>query len=162
MNIFVLDLDLKKCAQAHCDQHVIKMILESAQILSTVCAQYSIKTPYKPTHQNHPCVKWAAASEQNWLWLKQLAAELNREYQYRYQCTKNHRSFDIILSLKKPPLPNIGLTEFAQAMPEKYQISNNPVQAYRSYYVGEKSSFAKWTRRKPPQWYCKLMENKND
>jgi hypothetical protein len=36
MNIFVLDLDPRRCARYHCDFHVGKMITETAQILSTV------------------------------------------------------------------------------------------------------------------------------
>ena len=35
MNIFLLDKDLRKAAQAHADKHVVKMILEACQLLYT-------------------------------------------------------------------------------------------------------------------------------
>lgn len=35
MNIFLLDLDPKKAAQAHADKHVVKMLLEACQLLYT-------------------------------------------------------------------------------------------------------------------------------
>ncbi len=67
----------------HCDQHLIKMILESTQILSTVLHLNDIKTLYKPSHQKHPCVIWTGQSLQNWLWLRKLTCALNEEYKYR-------------------------------------------------------------------------------
>ena len=45
-----------------------------------------------------------------------------------------------------------GLTEFAQAMPEKYKVPGNAVKAYRAFYLGEKMRFARWTRRRLPRW----------
>jgi hypothetical protein len=59
MNIFLLDSNIKKCAQYHCDKHVVKMILESAQILSTVLRLNGVDQGYKTTHANHPCTLWA-------------------------------------------------------------------------------------------------------
>jgi hypothetical protein len=66
INIFVLDLDIPTCAAYHADQHVIKMVLESAQMLCTVLSGYGVATPYKPTHARHPCTLWAGASLANW------------------------------------------------------------------------------------------------
>lgn len=60
MNIFALHQDPQIAAQMHCDKHVVKMILESAHMLSTICGE-----GYKPTHQNHPCTKWARSSRSN-------------------------------------------------------------------------------------------------
>jgi len=84
MNIFILDADIKKCAEYHCDQHVIKMILESVQILCTVLYKKGISSPYRPTHQKHPCVLWVEHSYDNFIWLKNLAVTLNQEYRYRF------------------------------------------------------------------------------
>lgn len=67
MNIFVLDTDTKKCARYHCDQHVVKMILESVQILCTALNKKDISTPYKSTHQKHPCVLWVEYSYDNFV-----------------------------------------------------------------------------------------------
>lgn len=69
MNIFVLDEDIEKCARYHCDQHVIKMILESAQMLCTALNKKGHSTPYRSTHSNHPCVLWVEQSHDNFCWL---------------------------------------------------------------------------------------------
>ena len=160
MNIFVLDESINKCAHYHCDKHVVKMILEYAQILSTTCLLTGIKTYYKPTHIKHPCVIWTKQSLQNWRWLKKLLNALNNEYKYRYNKTTDHRSFAVANRLKEPDLPSIGLIEFVQVMPERYKVKNNPIQAYRNYYVGMKSSFACWTRRRTPTWYKTIYGGK--
>jgi hypothetical protein len=154
MNIFLLDKNIAKCARYHCDKHVIKMILEYAQILSTVCYLNGIETIYKPTHVKHPCVIWAGKSIQNWRWLKRLAAALNAEYRYRYRTSKDHRAFQVIQDLSEPNVPSLGLTSFPQAMPIQYRIAEDPVQAYRNYYIGAKSKFAVWTRRRIPHWFA--------
>lgn len=154
MNIFLLDYNIKKCARYHCDKHVVKMILESAQILCTVCSQFGIKTPYSNTHVKHPCVLWTGQSIQNWRWLKKLAKALNDEFKYRYQHDENHKAYNVIKELKAPPLPNIGLTQHVQIMPSKYKVSQNAVLAYRKYYIGEKKQFAAWKKRKKPKWFA--------
>ena len=84
MNIFVLDTDIEICSQYHADQHVVKMILESAQMLCTVLNKNGIRAPYRSTHSNHPCTLWAGASLENWRWLRDLALALNQEYRYRF------------------------------------------------------------------------------
>lgn len=155
MNIFYLDQNIPRCARYHCDQHVIKMILESTQILSTVLHLYNIKAPYKPSHQNHPSVLWAAKSLQNWLWLRELILFLNKEYKYRYDSLVNHKSYEIAKKLKIPPLPDIGLIEHPQVMPEEYKVPGDPIKAYRNFYIFDKSRFAKWRKRTAPQWYLK-------
>lgn len=54
MNIFYLSRDPVLCAEMHCDKHVVKMILETAQLLSTAHWELGSTAPYKPTHKNHP------------------------------------------------------------------------------------------------------------
>jgi hypothetical protein len=152
MNIFVLDLDIRKCARYHCDQHVAKMILESAQIACTALNKKGFKTPYKSTHAKHPCVEWAGASFSNLQWLLKLARALNREYRYRYRTSKDHRSVSVLDRIRGMEFESIGLTDFPQAMPEQYKVPGDPVQAYRNFYVGEKLKFARWTRRRRPAW----------
>jgi len=153
MNIFFLDQDIKHCAQYHCDQHVIKMILESTQILSTVLHLNGINGPYKPSHQKHPCIVWARQSLQNWLWLRKLVFALNSEYKYRYDSVINHKSYDVSKILRVPPLPDIGLLEHPQIMPEEYKIPGDPINAYRNFYINCKSKFATWRKREKPNWY---------
>lgn len=133
MNIFVLDRDSRKAAQAHCDKHVVKMCLEYAQILSTVSGR-----GYKPTHKNHPCVKWAAASPAHYAWLYDLAVELGHEYTDRYG--KIHAS-TIKLDELPYPRPQPDPTWYALAMPEEYKVED-PVESYRNYYRGAKKRFA--------------------
>ena len=59
MNIFLLDWNTDVCAQYHCDKHVVKMILESTQMLSTVHSKYySDLAPYLPVHAKHPCTPY--------------------------------------------------------------------------------------------------------
>ena len=157
MNIFILDYNIKKCAEYHCDQHVIKMILESVQILCTALFKHGFKTPYKPTHQKHPCVLWAELSYDNFIWLKNLAKALNEEYKYRYNKKIDHKSITVLNDISGLEFKKHGLTEFAQAMPEKYKVKGNPVLAYRKFYVGEKMNFAKWSKRNIPFWVKELI-----
>jgi hypothetical protein len=152
MNIFVLDLNVETCARYHCDQHVVKMILESAQIACTALNERGFRTPYKSTHVKHPCVLWAGTSFANLQWLKKLARALNREYRYRYRTSEDHSSVAVIDQIEGMKFESTGLTAFAQAMPEKYKVPGDPVRAYRNFYVGEKLQFARWTRRRRPAW----------
>ena len=152
MNIFYLDSNIEACARYHCDKHVIKMILESAQILCTVLWMHNIYAPYQATHQHHPCVLWANESLSNWLWLKDLAASLNKEYRYRFNHEKNHKSYDVILNLENPPLADFGLTEQPRVMPDEFKQAD-PVRAYRAYYKNRKQHLAHWTKRAIPEWF---------
>lgn len=159
VNIFILDLNINTCARYHADQHVVKMILESAQMLCTVINTTGGRAPYKSTHTKHPCTLWAGRSLSNWQWLRRLALALNQEYRYRYQAAANHASADIIQKLTPPSISDIGLTEFAQAMPETYRVPGNAVLAYRRFYIGEKARFAKWTRRRVPKWFSACVND---
>lgn len=159
MNIFVLDTDIRKCARYHADQHVVKMILESAQMLCTVVNQNGGSSPYNTTHSSHPCTLWTGASLTNWEWLYRLALALNDEYKYRYRTTRSHKSAEVVKELSSPSIDDIGLTEFAQAMPEVYRVPGDAVKAYRRFYIEEKSRFAKWTRRREPGWFRNGLNN---
>ncbi len=152
MNIFFLDADTKKCAEYHVDKHVVKMAVESTQIL---CSAYYFTgeaefSPYKLTHGNHPCCVWARTSLSNWLWLKSLALSLCAEYTYRYG--KVHKCEAVINSLKTPALPDIGFTKVVCAMDEEYIISDDPIVNYRNYYKYGKSHLLNYKGRNPPEW----------
>ena len=152
MNIFILDEDVETCARYHCDQHVVKMILESAQLLCTALNKKGIDTPYRSTHQKHPCVLWVEESYDNFQWLASLAIALNDEYHYRYQKGQDHASMNVVREVLQHRFESKGLTPFAQAMPDEYKCATDPVAAYRAFYLGEKMGFAKWTRRPAPAW----------
>ena len=156
MNIFVIDNDPVLAAIGLCDKHIPKMLLESAQILSTVSGKLGGPTPYKPTHEHHPCVIWAAQTYENWFWLAMHAMALCREYTFRFG--KVHASQAIIVEMvHKGSIPETGsMTPFIQAMPEQYH-KQDAVDAYRSYYLGEKAKFAKWKHgRQSPEWWDKI------
>lgn len=152
MNIFILDYNPKLSAQYHADKHM-KMILESAQILSTVVRLYNIKDDmlYRPTHQKHPSTIWTAASKDNFQWLSDLGIYLGEEYTYRYG--KIHKSIEIIKKAQQYSnlLPNNGLTKFAQAMPDQYK-NDDAVKAYRDYYRLAKTKLLVYTKREVPEW----------
>ncbi len=152
MNIFILDNEIEKCAQYHCDQHVVKMILESVQMLCTALNKKGFTTPYKSTHIKHPCVLWVEESFENFTWLQNLAIALNTEYRFRFERDSDHKSIFVLNEISNYNYDNRGLTEFAQAMPDKYKIPGNAVKAYRQFYLGEKMKFAKWTKRHSPKW----------
>jgi len=148
MNIFVVDEDPQVAAFMLCYKHCIKMILESAQML---CTAYGEGAPYKQAFKNHPCTKWVRESQQNFDWLWEHAMALCEEYSRRYE--KTHKSQAVISFCSKlTTLPNIGLTPFAQAMPDQYKDAN-AVVAYRNYYIGEKSKIAVWKHSTPPYWW---------
>jgi hypothetical protein len=145
---------MRKNVQCYFDKHVVKMILEHAQILSTVCHLQGLETEYKPTHPNHPCTKWARESWDNYRYLYNLTVHLHDEWLYRYEhpVGKLHKSYAAILKLDKPDLPDIGLTRFALAMPDEYK-QDDAVQAYRDYYKGQKQHLASWKKRPVPEWW---------
>ena len=150
MNIFVVDYDPNKSAQDLCDKHVVKMILETAQML---CAAHPIGTaPYKATHLKHPCTLWVARSIDNYEWLLTHGYALCREYTARYG--KRHKTQDVLdwLAEHKPSIPSIGLTPFAQVMPDEYK-DTDVVVAYRKYYIGAKANIACWNHSSKPSWW---------
>lgn len=154
MNIFVLDRDPVIAAQMQCDKHVVKMILESAQMLSTVHRQYGNDDVqlYKSTHKHHPCTLWAAASRSNYRWLYDHFRALNDEYFYRYY--RGHLSWTKLSNvLADPPaaMRDEDATPFAQAMPDEYK-HDDPVVAYRAYYRNEKADLLTYTKRERPSW----------
>jgi hypothetical protein len=158
MNIFILDKDPKIAAQMHCDKHVPKMILETAQMMST--AHHIYNTPeaalvYKKAHVNHPCTIWIRESVANYEWAWHLFNNLNLEFVMRRN--KTHESWKklaSILGTVPVGMPSKGLTPFAQAMPDEYKRAD-AVEAYRAYYKGAKAGFAKWEwpNAKKPEWW---------
>lgn len=84
MNIFAIDEFPGDAARHLCDKHVVKMILESTQLLSTVAQLRGFEAPYKKTHVNHPCTKWVAQHPANWAWLLKHAIYMTMEYSDRY------------------------------------------------------------------------------
>lgn len=152
MNIFILDNDPVKAAQMLCDKHIVKMCLETAQILSTINGG-----PYKSTHAKHPCTLWAGLNRSNYKWLIEHGIGIAEEYTFRFN--KVHKSEDVIRALEEPlvPISDSELTTFAMAMPDEFR-QENAVEAYRDYYMS-KQSFCNWTKREIPDWFIERLEN---
>lgn len=162
MNIFILDYNTKKTAEYHCDKHVVKMIVESAQLLCTAHHSTGVSNDllYKATHINHPCNVWVRNSASNYKWLSELSLYLLEEYKFRYD--KEHRSSDILRWCNKhiPSIPDKGLTQFALAMPDDCKIGQDAVLSYRYYYVKYKNHLLSWKRRDVPLWVKQLNYGK--
>jgi len=180
MNIFVTDFDPVISARNLCDKHVPKMIVESAQMLSTVHRMLdgipekrpskSGKTTqtyysfgderdglyYLAVHKFHPCTVWTRESKANYVWHYRHFKAMAEEYQFRRN--KIHATYQKLGDLlAKPPqnISDVGLTEFAQAMNHypDCKVSGDAVTAYRKYYHAAKP-FAKWEWKRPaPSWW---------
>ena len=158
MNIFYLDSSPELCAKYHADRHVVKMILESAQILCTVInekAGYQV-TPYKSTHKNHPCTLWAGASMYNALWLVNLTYHLDAEFRRRFNHQVSHKSYQMLVDIKiytliTNYLPDSTQTPPALAMPDEYRLAD-PVESYRLYYRLDKQHLLTYTKTERPEW----------
>ena len=142
MNIFYLNNSQYFTASMLSNTHVVKMTLETAQILSTVHHAKGNpdghKVLYKQTHNNHPSVLWAGQSKENYDWLYVMFKALAYEFQLRFN--KAHKSFVVLCdSLKQAPsnLESLGFTEPPQVMPEQYK-SEKTTDAYLEYYRHEK------------------------
>ena len=174
MNIFHVDSDPAIAAQSLVDRHVVKMSLESAQLLPTAhrfldgdlyidsstgrrIKRYKLHDGredllYKSTHAMHPSAVWCRESVENYLWLVDHFAALLNEYTYRYD--KRHKCTDLLYTLQSPPfnLKEYNSTTMKCAMPEEYKISSDPVTNYRAYYKNGKKHLFKFTKRQPPEW----------
>ena len=159
MNIFVLDRNPVVAAQMQCDRHVVKMVLESAQMLSTAVNLLGGKGRYKSNHVNHPCSKWARETLGNFIWLYDHGMALAKEYTERYG--KRHKSEEVIqdcmyeLRQIKVPVPvySYKRTPHPLCMPDQYK-TEDPVQSYRTFYLQDKVRFAEWNKTRPaPEWW---------
>lgn len=161
MNVFWLDDDFDRAAEYHCDQHITKMPLESAQILSTALRQtgHDWDFLYRSTHTGHPVVKWAAESKENFETLLRFAKALGREFERRRG--KTHKSIETVvkaIDMAEVDMVESGRTDRPLCMPDKYKVHGDPVKCYRHYYAGDKSRFATWTDVPTPEWYTDLLE----
>lgn len=184
MNIFYLDRNAKTCAEMHCNKHVVKMIIEYAQLMSTAHRvldgeEYIDRTAnghkikrwrmkdercesglMKASHVNHPSNIWVRSSKENYYWLNEMWDHLLREYTHRYG--KHHACGKYQDVLWQPP-SNISdkyFTDPTPAMPDECKIANNSLASYHKYYIDKKVSFAKWTKRERPAWFVEGLLQK--
>ena len=185
MNIFYLHKDPKICAEQHLDKHVVKMLIEYAQLMSTAHrmldgVMYQGKTKagrnikryrmnnaneentiYKACHYNHPSAIWVRNNIYNYNWLYQMWSHLHDEFKLRYN--KDHKSYTLLKDLLKNPPKNIPLNipfnQPTQAMPDDVK-NEDSIIAYRDYYVKYKKDFATW-KTSIPEWYSEGINNAN-
>ena len=181
MNIFYLDNDPAKCAEYHLDKHVVKMILEYCQLLSTAhrvldgkevieksktgrnVKRWILESElndvlYSATHINHPSAVWCRHSLSNYKWLHNLLVELCAEYTYRYGKVHKCEEIGLVKALGITPI-NISdkpFTEPTPAMPDACKVAGNSVESYRNYYFMEKKRMWSWSgkinSRMVPSW----------
>lgn len=156
MNIFYLDHDPCAIPPMMVDRHITKMILESAQMLSTshrIIDNSDNEVLYKATHVNHPSNKWIRESKSNYNWLYHHFCYLGVEYRFRYgKVHKSISKLSDILRFAPKNLEDVGLTKMPCAMPQEYIISDDPIVNYRNYYNHGKKHIHKWTKRPQPEW----------
>mgnify|MGYP001161881750 FL=1 len=154
MNIFHLDKRPDICAKYHCDKHVVKMILETAQMLSTAYQRhFGINDSlYKVAYPKHPMTLWVGDSIENFLWSMDLMKCLLSQYTLRYN--KEHASsriYKVLDNLDLINFPSIGFTNPPLCMPDEYK-TNDYIQSYKNYYINAKKSFAKYTNVDVPMF----------
>jgi hypothetical protein len=177
MNIFYVDSDAEVAARNMVDRHVVKMILETAQLLSTAHrvidgeeyvgqSQSGRKAKrwrlsgnadaimYAATHINHPSAVWVRENSANYNWLYDHLLALGREYTYRYGRT--HLTIDKLKDILKDAPENIEqsnvMTKMPSCMDKQYIVSLDPIINYRNYYNYGKTDLLRWSNRPPPQW----------
>jgi len=173
MNLFFLHQDPKKCAEYHCDKHVVKMIIELVQMLYT--AHYILKSAlppdhYKPCHIKHPTCIWIRQKSENYNYAANLAVYLAEEYTYRYNkihSTEKHARwlknnlpiFTITFTYSESTrlstnthFEKMGMSAIPLAMPDDCKLKDT-ISSYRKYYLIHKKRFVKWKFRNVPPWF---------
>jgi hypothetical protein len=179
MNIFYLHNDTRLCAEQHVDKHVVKMILEYAQLLSTAhrmldgteyidassgrkIRRWKVEEKkleeslFKASHINHPSAIWARKTDQNYMWLAELLEQTCVEYTYRYGKVHSVERSGLMQMLKNNFPMNLPIGEFTEpppAMPDDCKVPGNSIQSYHNYYIQKKNHFAKWKNRPTPDWF---------
>ena len=181
MNIFYLDSDPKLCAEMHVDKHVVKMIIEYAQLMSTAHRvldgeEYIDLTAngrrikrwrlhddreqllMKASHINHPSGVWCRANTANYKWLCVMWSHLLDEYTYRYG--KVHACARLKKDLRFVPnnIPSGDFFEPTPAMPDECKVPGDSLASYHKYYVERKNHFALWKKRETPTWYKEMTD----
>lgn len=173
MNIFYLHSSPAQAAQWFVNKHKVKMIVETAQMLSTAHRVHDgvVKGKervlpgeesgqqhcYRVAHLHHPSTAWTVLNRSNYEWHFQLFSEMLAEYTRHYK--RKHSSENLFSFLSKAPA-NMPSGEFSPpplAMPVHYKVSTDPVDCYRRFYAGDKWRFAKWKNDNMPPWFLDKM-----
>lgn len=150
MNIFVISDNPIECAQTLDDKRVVKMILESTQMLSTAVSALGGNAPYKPTHAKHPCTLWVQQDPRNAGWLWQHALALFGEYELRYG--KDHKCFGPFMQCAFE-LMRLGHMDFAQ--PDSFVNCTTHHKYIDDVHMAYQLEMChKWDHdKREPRWY---------
>ena len=149
MNIFATSPDPILCAQALDDKRVVKMVLETGQIISSARHLLGMGAVYRPTHLSHHCVLWAAADHAHLLWTFQLLRALSAEYTFRYG--REHLTWTKYRGVAPPDSP-VMPRYFVNVT--RYPALNDVHQAYRLHLIDKwNRSEPRWTKRDRPDWF---------
>ena len=162
MNIFAIEgnektgeIDWVKSAKSQDNYRVVKMILESCQILSTALNEQGLKAPYRSFNPKHPSCLWAAESSENFRNLMEHCTAMIQEYEMRFG--KTHKCKEVLAKIRemyKPEnFPTNKTTPLRMAMPDYFKIKNNPVLSYRKYYASKPRM--RYPKDKVPEWFTK-------
>ena len=145
MNIFAIEgdtetgaIDWEKSARSQDNLRVVKMILESCQIMSTVINEQGLKAPYRSFNPKHPSCLWAAESASNYMNLALHCQAMIDEYEHRFGKThKCQAVLKTLIDMFDPDLfPTLECTPLRLAMPDEFR-SDNPVVSYRKFYASK-------------------------
>ena len=160
MNRFIIEESPQKIAQSLCDQHVVKMPLEEAQMLCTALWHHAPdyaeeKNLYKPVHQKHPCTLWAMETSENFLFAYYLYSDMLLEYENRY-CREHGagKHFNSIMDGVKY-IPEGDMTKHPQCFSGHDELKTDefyPIKAYRAFYNVDKVKFARYNYTNKPHW----------
>ena len=185
MNIFFLHRDPEQAAKEHVDKHVVKMIVEYAQLLSTAhrmldgiewtdyskngrkIKRYRLENPnkekviYKACHYNHPSAIWVRENRLHYQWLYRLFKKLGHEYTHRYG--KVHSTNLLLNQLLENSPTNIPVIDWKDPPPAMKHypdciVPGDSLQSYKNYYIVAKAYFAKWSKRDTPKWFTEGVE----
>lgn len=155
MNIFFTSSDPVECAQALDDKRLVKMPVESVQMLSSAIFRHGGTPVYRVAWTKHPCTIWSGDSRENFEWHLEHLKAMNDEFRNRYG--KDHGSFlagysalkaqiGLIAPTGLTPFPNCSLFKGVQNVHEAYRLG------FYEKWKNDKRP-PKWTNRSVPAWY---------
>ena len=167
MNIHYTYDEAEKCAKVLDDKRVNKMLLETAQMLSTTLHELDLVEPniYKPFNANHPVNKWVREAFQNYIWTLDYFKALCLEYSYRHKDSRRHKSQELLTIFDKykyrvrDKLPNYKTPHINCARSKANNLDFSDMEdtklAYRQYlkerWRNDKRT-PTWTNRPVPEW----------
>ena len=161
VNRFIVDIDPRIIARSLCDQHIVKMPLEEAQMLCTALWHHAPEFAekhdlYKPVHQKHPCTLWAMHSKSNYEYAYKIYLAMLEEYTFRYGKSHGAGKHSVALFMGRSRLPELGLTKHPQCFSGMDDLKTDeflPINAYRAFYKADKLKFARYNKgRSMPEW----------